>query len=38
MLRESLARALDLAEGEVFSFGGARCDRIVEAVLAKIDR
>ena len=38
MLRESLARALDIAEGEVFSFGGAHCDRIVEAVLAKIDR
>lgn len=38
MLRESLARALDIAEGEVFSFGGAHCDRIVESVLAKIDR
>lgn len=38
MLRESLAKALDLAEGEVFSFGGARCDRIVQAVLARIDR
>lgn len=38
MLRESLARALDIAEGEVFSFGGEHCDRIVDAVLAKIDR
>ena len=38
MLRESLARALDVAEGEVFSFGGKHCDRIVEAVLAKIER
>lgn len=38
MLRESLARALDVAEGEAFSFGGEHCDRVVEAVLAKIDR
>lgn len=33
MLRESLAQEIDLAERDVFSFDGARCDRIVAAVL-----
>lgn len=37
LLRESLAQALDLAEGDVFSFDGARCDGIVAAVLARLD-
>ncbi len=36
MLRESLAREFDLATGDVFSFGGAHCDRIVAAVLARL--
>ncbi|KAK47337.1 RNA polymerase sigma factor [Caballeronia jiangsuensis] len=36
MLRESLAQAFDLAERDVFEFGGARCDRIVERVLSKL--
>lgn len=36
LLRESLAREVDLALGEVFSFDGARCDRIVHNVLATI--
>jgi len=35
MLRESLARELDMATGDVFHFGGERCDRIVAAVLAR---
>jgi RNA polymerase sigma-70 factor (ECF subfamily) len=36
MLRESLAQALDLAQRDVFEFGGAQCDRIVANVLSKI--
>ena len=36
-LRASLAEELDNATQEVFGFDGARCDRIVEAVLARID-
>jgi RNA polymerase sigma-70 factor, ECF subfamily len=35
MLRESLARELDMATGDVFHFGGERCDRIVAGVLAR---
>ncbi|WP_175714294.1 RNA polymerase sigma factor [Burkholderia ambifaria] len=35
LLRESLARDIDLAERDVFSFDGERCDRIVHGVLAK---
>jgi RNA polymerase sigma-70 factor (ECF subfamily) len=37
LLRESLAQDLDLAERDVFSFDGARCDRIVATVLARLD-
>ena len=33
LLRESIAQDLDMAEGEVFDFDGARCDRIVANVL-----
>jgi len=29
MLRESLARELDMETGDVFHFGGERCDRVV---------
>jgi RNA polymerase sigma-70 factor (ECF subfamily) len=36
LLRESLAHALDLAERDVFEFGGAHCDRVVAGVLAKL--
>jgi len=36
-LREALARGLDLAVGDAFAFAGARCDRIVERVLARLD-
>lgn len=34
LLREALARDLDLATGDVFAFAGQRCDRIVAAVLS----
>jgi RNA polymerase sigma-70 factor, ECF subfamily len=33
LLRESLARELDLATGNVFEFGGERCNRVVAHVL-----
>lgn len=33
LLREGLSRDVDLAIGDAFSFDGARCDRIVTAVL-----
>ena len=36
MLRESLAQEIDMAERDVFSFDGARCDRIVAAVLGRL--
>ena len=36
LLRESLAREADLALETAFSFAGARCDRIVETVMARI--
>jgi RNA polymerase sigma-70 factor (ECF subfamily) len=36
MLRESLAREVDVAIDEAFAFDGARCDRIVATVLARI--
>lgn len=36
LLRESLARDVDMATNDVFGFAGARCDRIVARVLAAI--
>ena len=36
LLRESLAKEADLACDDAFSFGGARCDRIVANVLERI--
>lgn len=36
LLREGLSRDVDLAMGDAFSFAGARCDRIVSHVLAKL--
>jgi RNA polymerase sigma factor (sigma-70 family) len=36
LLRESLAREFDLAERDVFEFGGVRCDRIVERVMSTL--
>lgn len=35
LLRESLAQEIDLAIGDVFSFAGERCDRIVANVMAR---
>jgi RNA polymerase sigma-70 factor (ECF subfamily) len=35
LLRESLAREMDMATVDVFAFAGARCDRIVAAVLLR---
>jgi RNA polymerase sigma-70 factor (ECF subfamily) len=37
LLRESLAREIDVAERDLFDFGGARCDRTVSAVNARLD-
>ena len=37
LLREGLASDVDLAIGDAFSFAGARCDRIVAGVLAKLE-
>jgi RNA polymerase sigma-70 factor, ECF subfamily len=36
MLRDSLARQIDLAEGQAFGFEGGRCDRMVAVVLATL--
>jgi RNA polymerase sigma factor (sigma-70 family) len=38
MLRESLAREIDLAEGGIFEFGGQRCDQVVAKVLERLNR
>jgi RNA polymerase sigma-70 factor, ECF subfamily len=35
LLRESLARDMDIATMDVFGFAGERCDRIVDGVLAR---
>ncbi len=36
LLREALARDIDLTMEDAFGFDGARCDRIVESVLKKL--
>jgi RNA polymerase sigma factor (sigma-70 family) len=36
LLRETLSRDLDMASIDVFNFAGARCDRIVAAVFARL--
>jgi RNA polymerase sigma-70 factor (ECF subfamily) len=36
LLREALARDVDLATSDVFGFAGDRCDRIVAGVLARV--
>ena len=38
MLREMLAQKIDVACEDAFSFAGARCDRIVANVLARIQK
>jgi RNA polymerase sigma factor (sigma-70 family) len=37
LLRESLAQEFDVAERDLFDFGGAHCDRIVAGVMARLD-
>ena len=36
MLRQSLERDVDAATADIFGFAGARCDRIVASVLARL--
>ena len=36
LLRESLAKEIDLAEGDIFEFGGAHCDAMVAQVLSRL--
>jgi RNA polymerase sigma-70 factor (ECF subfamily) len=36
LLRESLAKEIDLAEGDIFEFGGAHCDAIVAEVISRL--
>lgn len=36
MLREALAREIDLAEGDLYQFGGAHCDAVVAGVIARL--
>jgi RNA polymerase sigma-70 factor (ECF subfamily) len=38
LLRESLAREIDVATADAFAFAGARCDRIVAGVLSRVSR
>lgn len=38
LLREGLAQKIDLACEDAFSFAGARCDRIVANVLARLEK
>jgi RNA polymerase sigma-70 factor, ECF subfamily len=37
LLREALAQEIDLAERDIFEFGGEHCDRIVTRVMARLD-
>jgi RNA polymerase sigma-70 factor (ECF subfamily) len=36
LLREALARQIDLAEGDLYEFGGTHCQAIVERVLKRL--
>jgi RNA polymerase sigma factor (sigma-70 family) len=36
LLREALAQDLDVAERDLYDFGGARCDRVTAGVLTKL--
>jgi len=36
MLRQSLERDVDAATADIFGFAGARCDRVVASVLARL--
>jgi RNA polymerase sigma-70 factor (ECF subfamily) len=37
LLREALSKEIDVAYGDAFAFAGARCDRIVAGVMAKLE-
>ncbi len=37
LLREALSKEIDLAYGAAFAFAGARCDRIVANVMARLE-
>jgi Sigma-70, region 4 len=37
LLREGLAKEIDLAQGDIFEFGGACCDGVVAAVQSRIE-
>jgi RNA polymerase sigma-70 factor (ECF subfamily) len=37
LLREALAQEIDLAERDLFEFGGQHCDRVVARVLARLE-
>jgi RNA polymerase sigma-70 factor, ECF subfamily len=37
MLREAVAREIDLAHGDIYELGGSHCDAIVESVLSRLD-
>ena len=37
LLREALSKEFDLAYGDAFAFAGARCDRIVADVMARLE-
>jgi RNA polymerase sigma-70 factor (ECF subfamily) len=37
LLRESLAQEIDVAERSLFEFGGRHCDRVVAAVMDRLD-
>jgi RNA polymerase sigma-70 factor (ECF subfamily) len=36
LLREALAREVDLAERDIFEFGGQHCDHVIASVLARL--
>jgi RNA polymerase sigma factor (sigma-70 family) len=38
LLRESMAREIDVAEQDIYGFGGQHCDALVRAVLAQLGR
>ena len=36
LMREALTQEMDLAERDLYEFGGAHCDRVVASVLARL--
>jgi RNA polymerase sigma-70 factor (ECF subfamily) len=37
LLQESISQEIDMAERDVYNFGGQHCDRIVEQVLLRLE-